>query len=203
MHVLSHMTKPFSPACERNQGFILKELKEVLKGVRTVLEIGAGTGQHAVHFAEHMPWLIWQCSDIQENLLGINMWVKDSGLMNLPRPIELDVSAQTIATRYDAIYSSNTLHIMSKTHVEDFFRLISALSHKRTELIVYGPFNYGGEYTSESNANFDISLKSRNRESGIRDFEWINDLAKNIGFTLVDDKEMPANNRLIHWRYSD
>jgi cyclopropane fatty-acyl-phospholipid synthase-like methyltransferase len=197
------MEKPFSLACERNQGPILSAIKPALENVHDVLEIGSGTGQHAVYFAQHMPWLNWQCSDVLGNLAGINLWVDDANLGNLLTAVELDVSKTSIRHQYEAIYSCNTLHIMSKHQVKDFFNLISTITDHHPDLFIYGPFNYQGKFTSGSNGEFDRWLKEQKTESGIRDFEWVNDLAENIGFALVDDKPMPANNRLLHWHHSN
>ncbi len=196
------MQKPFSPACERNRDPILKELQIRLVQQSAVLEVGSGTGQHAIYFAKHMPNVLWQCSDLRENLSGIQMWIDDTCLSNVLPPIELDVSDPTIYKTYDAVFSCNTLHIMSKSNVFEFFNLVKSVTQKQSSLFVYGPFNYNGEYTSPSNAEFDAWLKERNSESAIRDFEWIDDLANDAGFFIVDDVEMPANNRLLHWERS-
>ncbi len=115
------MQKPFSPACERNRDPILKELQIRLVQQSAVLEVGSGTGQHAIYFAKHMPNVLWQCSDLRENLSGIQMWIDDACLSNVLQPIELDVSDPTIYKTYDAVYSCNTLHIMSKSNVVKFF----------------------------------------------------------------------------------
>ena len=196
------MQKPFSPACERNRDPILKELQIRLVQQSTVLEVGSGTGQHAIYFAKHMPNISWQCSDLRENLSGIQMWIDDACLSNVLQPIELDVSDPTICKTYDAVYSCNTLHIMSKSNVVKFFNLVNSVTQKQSSLFVYGPFNYNGEYTASSNAEFDAWLKERNLESAIRDFEWIDELANDAGFFIIDDIEMPANNRLLHWERS-
>ncbi len=196
------MQKPFSPACERNKEAILHTISPKLRKTRKLLEIGSGTGQHAVHFAKHMPWLAWQCSDIQENLSGIAAWIDDAHLNNLPTPITLNVSVHQLKQKYDAIYSCNTLHIMAKNEVEALFNCAVKIATDEAVLLIYGPFNYGGKYTADSNANFDQWLKEQNPHSGIRDFEWVNTLAEKKGFRLISDEAMPANNNLLHWRRS-
>ena len=196
------MEKPFSPACERNQSPILAVIKPILKNIKNVLEIGSGTGQHAVHFAKQLPWIKWQCSDVKPNLSGIQQWIDDSNLQNVLSPVELDVSVNNITKQYGGIYSCNTLHIMSKQQVKDFFHLVSAATEQGGQLIIYGPFNYSGKYTSDSNADFDLWLKAQNPKSAIRDFEWIEMLAQKNGFNLVNDVSMPANNRLLHFSQS-
>jgi cyclopropane fatty-acyl-phospholipid synthase-like methyltransferase len=163
-----------------------------------VLEVGSGTGQHAVYFAKEMPWLTWQCSELQENLGGLEMWLTEAALSNLPPPINLDVSNSLLRPQFDVIYTANTLHIMSIEQVVDFFKLIGKWAGSVKDVLIYGPFNYAGEYTSTSNAQFDSWLKNRDPVSGIRDFEWIIDLATQNHLTLESDVEMPANNRLLH-----
>ena len=194
------MDKPHAPACERNREPILAVLRDCFADRRDVLEIGSGTGQHAVHFAAAMPWLSWQCSDRAENLPGIRLWLGEAGLPNTPAPIELDVGGAWPTHRFDAVFSANTLHIMGWPQVRQFFDGIDAVLDAEGVLAVYGPFNYDGEYTSDSNREFDAWLKARDTRSGIRDFEAVDALAREIGLTLMDDVAMPANNRTLVWR---
>jgi len=194
------MDKPCAPACERNREPILAVLRDCFADRRDVLEIGSGTGQHAVHFAAAMPCLSWQCSDRAENLPGIRLWLGEAGLPNTPAPIELDVGGAWPTHRFDAVFSANTLHIMGWPQVRQFFDGIDAVLDAEGVLAVYGPFNYGGEYTSDSNREFDAWLKARDPRSGIRDFEAVDKLARSIGLTLADDIAMPANNRMLVWR---
>jgi cyclopropane fatty-acyl-phospholipid synthase-like methyltransferase len=194
------MDKPYAPACERNREPILAVLRECFADRRDVLEVGSGTGQHAVHFAAAMPWLSWQCSDRAEHLPGIRLWLDEAGLPNTPAPIELDVSGAWARRRFDAVFSANTLHIMGWPEVRQFFEGVDAVLATDGVLAVYGPFNYGGAYTSDSNREFDAWLKARDTRSGIRDFEAVDALAREIGLTLMDDVAMPANNRMLVWR---
>jgi cyclopropane fatty-acyl-phospholipid synthase-like methyltransferase len=194
------MDKPYAPACERNREPILAVLRECFADRRDVLEVGSGTGQHAVHFAAAMPWLSWQCSDRAEHLPGIRLWLDEAGLPNTPAPIELDVSGAWARRRFDAVFSANTLHIMGWPEVRQFFEGVDAVLATDGVLAVYGPFNYGGAYTSGSNREFDAWLKARDTRSGIRDFEAVDALAREIGLTLMDDVAMPANNRMLVWR---
>jgi hypothetical protein len=181
--------KPFSEACERNRAPILAVLKRVLAQSRRVLEIGSGTGQHAAYFAPELPHLVWQASDIAEHLPGIRQWV------SAPPPIELDVDRPWPVIEADAVFSANTCHIMSWPQVERLFAGIGALAPR--VLALYGPFNYNGRHTSESNARFDAMLRGRDPASGIRDFEAIVALAARHGLQLQEDNAMPANNRLL------
>lgn len=200
-------SKPFSPACARNRDPILEVLRVHFARVRSVLEIGSGSGQHAVHFAAAMPWLQWQCSDRAECLPGIRAWLDEAALSNAPAPVELDAAhGSWPPTDFDAVFSANTLHIMGWEEVEALFvdlgeRLAFAPAAAIPfTLAVYGPFNYGGDFSSDSNRQFDASLRARDPRMGIRDFEAVNGLARAIGLELIDDIAMPANNRSLVWR---
>lgn len=194
------MNKPYSPSCERNRGPILELLKTHFAACRRVLEVGSGTGQHAVHFAAAMPHLEWQTSDLPENLPGIDAWLREAKLTNAPPPIELDVGGPWPAGQFDALFSANTLHIMSWERVRALFARMPAVLTDEAVVAVYGPFNYDGRYTSDSNAAFDRWLKERGAHMGVRDFEAVDALARAAGLTLVQDCAMPANNRTLIWR---
>jgi hypothetical protein len=193
------MTKPHSPACDRNRDPILAVLRQHFADRRRVLEIGSGTGQHAVYFAKAMPQLTWQTSDVAENLPGIREWLAEAALPNTPPPIELDVNGAWPPGPFDAVFSANTLHIMSWPEVEQLFALL-AKGPAEFVAAIYGPFNYRGRFTSESNAAFDASLKERASHMGIRDFEAVNRLAESASLKLIADVAMPANNRTLVWR---
>ena len=201
------MERPFSPACERNREPILAVLREHFANRHEVLEIGSGTGQHAVHFAAAMPWLTWQCSDRAEYLPGIRMWLEEAGLANTPAPVELDVAVgpwptplrERESARFDAVFSANSLHIMGWAEVEALFAGLDHALAGNATLLAYGPFNYGGAFSSDSNRVFDASLRARDARMGIRDFEAVDALARAIGLRLVDDVAMPANNRCLVW----
>lgn len=192
--------KPYAPACNRNRDVILDALRLHFSDRRHVLEIGSGTGQHAVHFAAALPQLIWQSSDRADNLPGIRQWLAEANLPNTPPPLELDVRGQWPRAHYDAVFTANTLHIMGWADVEAFFQNLPQVLGGDARLTVYGPFNYGGHFTSHSNAEFDASLKATDPTRGIRDFEAIDALATQIGFHLVEDRAMPANNRCLSWQ---
>ena len=194
------MEKPCSPSCERNRESILAVLRERFARCKRVLEIGSGTGQHAVYFAAALPKLRWQTSDVAENLPGIRMWLKEAALPNTPAPLAFDVGDTPPTGDYDAVFSANTLHIMSWKEVERLFAALPGLTRAGALLVVYGPFNYEGQYTSPSNAQFDEALRSGNPKRGIRDFEEVDALAAAAGFVLEEDRAMPANNRCIVWK---
>lgn len=196
---------PFSEACERNKGPILEVLSGTLTSPSRVLEIGSGTGQHAVHFARHLPHVVWQPSDRGECLAGLAARIAEEGPTNLLAPIELDVAAAdewpTPGT-HAIVYSANTLHIMSWRMVEEFFlgvgRLLAPIASAM--LLVYGPFRYAGKFTTDSNAVFDRMLRERDPQSGLRDVEAVDALAARQGLVLQSDHAMPANNQLRVWR---
>jgi cyclopropane fatty-acyl-phospholipid synthase-like methyltransferase len=195
------VSKTHSAACERNREPILATLREHFADRRRVLEIGSGTGQHAVYFAQALPQLVWQTSDLAPHLAGIRLWLDEAGLPNTPAPLPLDVDdAEWPPGPYDAAFSANTLHILSWHEVERLFaRLPSSLAGD-ARLAIYGPFHYGGRHTSASNAAFDASLRAQASHMGIRGFEAVDALAREAGFTLVEDRAMPANNRCLVWR---
>ncbi|WP_114327282.1 DUF938 domain-containing protein [Candidatus Colwellia aromaticivorans] len=198
------MTKPFSQACENNKQPILTILHRIFAKQKHVLEIGSGTGQHAVYFAKNLPFLTWQTSDLSINHEGINQWIADLPSPNIRRPLTIDLAdVQPLAENIDAMYSANTLHIISWTLVQKFFELVETQLAKNGTLCIYGPFNYQGKYTCESNANFDLWLKARDEHSGIRDFEAICQLATKAKFSLIEDIEMPANNRILLFKKTD
>ncbi|MGH8199342.1 MAG: M20/M25/M40 family metallo-hydrolase [Steroidobacteraceae bacterium] len=197
------MESPYSEACERNRGPILEVLRDHFAERRQVLEIGSGTGQHAVHFAAALPQLTWQTSDLEANLPGIRSRLEGSDLPNLPAPIALDVTGAWPDTWFDAAFTANTLHIMGWPEVQTLFAALPKILSADALLAVYGPFNYNGRFTSPSNAAFDEWLKQRSAHSGIRDFAAVDELARSIGFALVEDRPMPANNRTLVWRRTE
>lgn len=193
--------KPYSAACERNREPIFGVLREAFRASRDVLEIGSGTGQHAVHFAAHMPWLRWQASDRAENLPGIRAWLAEAALPNTPAPLQLDVVHDDWpAPVYDAVFSANTLHIMSWAEVERMFAGVAGCLQPGGVLAIYGPFNVDGRFTSDSNAAFDRALRAAAPHRGIRDAADVDALAHRHGLLLVADHALPANNRCRVWR---
>lgn len=195
---------PFSEACERNKGPILDVLRRWHGDTPgLVLEIGAGTGQHAVYFARHLPQLTWQPTDQAEHLASLTARVGAEGPCNLLPPVELDVRQHVWpcdADSVDTVFTANTLHILSWSQVKALFRGVGRVLRPEGLLVVYGPFRYGGQYTSHSNHVFDDALRQRDPASGIRDFESVDALAVAEGLALVEDAAMPANNQTLVWR---
>lgn len=193
--------KPFSQACANNKQVILEKLATVFSAPCTVLEVGTGTGQHAVHFAGNLPHITWQPSDHPSNYQLCEPWLTEARLPNISKPLALDVNASDWQLPLiSGAFSANTAHIMSWPEVEAMFKGIAANLQPGEAFCLYGPFNYGGRFTSASNQQFDSSLRQRNPAMGIRDMDDLNRLSSNTGLVLESDFEMPANNRLLVWR---
>ena len=197
------MQKPFSQACENNKGAILEVLQIELANSRLVLEVGSGTGQHAVHFSQHLQHLVWRTSDQTLYHSGIMQWIEEANLPNIRAPLSLDVREYAWGnTLYDTVFTANSLHIMALDTVQYFVSNVARALEDGGRFIAYGPFNYRGEYTSESNARFDVWLKQQDPLSAIRDFETLDLCAQSGGLCLDQDYDMPSNNRLLVWRKS-
>lgn len=192
--------KPYAPACDRNREPILDVLRQWLPATGRVLEIGSGTGQHAVHFAAALPAICWQTSEREHELPGLRLWLDEAALPNTPPPLPLNVAdGPWPQTRYDAVFSANTLHIMSWNEVCALFAALPGIMAANARLIVYGPFNDNGHFSSASNARFDAQLKARGAHMGIRDSQAVDALAHDAGLRLLHDAPMPANNRCRIW----
>ena len=195
--------KQYAESCEQNRDPILAVLREAFADRQRVLEIASGTGQHAVYFGAALPHLSWQTSELEANHGSIHAWLGEAGLPNLLPPVLLDVNApHWPVPPVDAIFNANTIHIVSWLAVQRMFEGIGRTLEIGGILCLYGPFNYGGQFTSESNARFDVWLKNRDPESGVRDFEAIDRLARAQGMALLQDISMPANNRTLVWKKS-
>ena len=192
--------KPYSESCDQNREPILRVIRPLLADCASVLEIGSGTGQHAVYFAARLPHLVWHTSDCIEYHAGINQWLHEAGLENTRDPIELNVSSSAWPQQeFDAVFSANTTHIMHWPDVEAMFTGVGTALSSGGRFLLYGPVNYAQKYTSVSNARFDDYLKSRDPNSGIRNFEDLARLAEKASMVLKCDYEMPANNRILYW----
>jgi hypothetical protein len=192
--------RPFSQACERNKAPILEVLRTAFASRRKVLELGSGTGQHAVHFAAALPHLAWQPSDVAERLPGIALWCEEAASANLLPPLALDVNwAKWPDTGADAVFTANTLHIVSWPEAERLVGGAGSLLPAGGLLAIYGPFKYAGRPTSESNERFDAALRAQDPASGLRDFEAVDGIARDHRLVLQRDHAMPANNRLLIW----
>ena len=194
------MEKPFAQSCVENREPILALLRSRLVGCRSLLEIGSGTGQHAVYFAQEFPQLYWQTSDREDNHAGISAWIAVSESNNIGDPLPLDVLIDPWPDQgYDAVFSANTAHIMPQEAVEAMFRGVGGVLNRGGRFLLYGPFNYHGRFTSASNERFDGWLKQQDPAMGIRDFEVLDGYAREAGMYLREDIEMPVNNRTLVW----
>lgn len=198
---MSSKRKPYAEACDENAAPILEVLKAKLPVSGELLEIGSGTGQHAVMFAEALPNIIWHTSDMREMHEGIQMWLDEAQQPNLHPPISLDViNDQWPESPFDAVYSANTAHIMPEEAVEAMFQGVAKVLKPDAPFLLYGPFMYDGEHTSESNWRFDRWIRSWEKHRGIRDVSWLKQIAEPLGLALGEDIEMPVNNRMLIWR---
>ena len=190
---------PFSQSCENNKGPILGVLQRVFADCETVLEIASGTGQHATWFASRLPHLTWQPTEMPANMALLKPRCELYTGCNLLRPVPLDVSSRPwrVSSLGNALFTANSLHIMPWESVVDLFAELGERADGDTLLAIYGPFNYGGQYTSPSNARFDQWLAEQSSHSAIRDIEEVSRLGTSAGFRLQEDNEMPANNRLL------
>jgi SAM-dependent methyltransferase len=191
---------PCSEACGRNKGPILERLRGHFAGLRRVLEIGSGTGQHAAHFAPALAHLEWQCSEREDGIDILRAGLQAAPAPNLPPPCVLDVLGPWPDGDRDGIFSANTLHIMGWDGVRALFDGIGRVLAPGGIVAIYGPFNYGGTWTSDSNRDFDAFLRRRDPASGLRDAEAVHALARAVGLEAIADHAMPANNRLLVWR---
>ncbi|MCP4995137.1 MAG: DUF938 domain-containing protein [Gammaproteobacteria bacterium] len=196
--------KPYVESCDQNCEPILAVIRTLFDGREMVLEIGSGTGQHAVYFAAKMPQLVWQTSDLPEYHDGISEWLDEAALPNARPPLTLDVTQNYWPEiSADAVFSANAVHIMPWSAVKKMIEGVGRLLPENCLFVLYGPFNYRGSYTSDSNAQFDSWLKQRDPNSGIRDFEALDALAVQSGMVLLRDYEMPQNNRILCWQKTE
>ena len=194
------MTKPNAPSALRNQNAILEVISDEFQDCKAVLEIGSGTGQHAIFFASQMSWLNWQTSDLVANHHGINAWLEDADLDNVMAPLVLDVE-EPLQTddKFDAVFSANTAHIMSIVAVESMFSTAGRCLIGGGRFCLYGPFNQNGKFTSDSNREFDANLRSQDPAMGIRDLEILDGFAETSGLHRTSLYAMPANNMISIW----
>jgi cyclopropane fatty-acyl-phospholipid synthase-like methyltransferase len=195
------MNKPYAESADQNKDAILAVLRQEFQSCRSVLEIGSGTGQHAIYFASHLLHLTWQTSERAEHLPGIQLWLQEANLENIRAPIELDVDMPKwpVVGEVDGVFSANTAHIMSEASALRMLSGVARVLEPGGRFCLYGPFQYDGQHTSESNIRFDAWLKSRDPQSGVRDANQLAQHAASEGLSLVRDHAMPANNRILVW----
>lgn len=192
--------KPYAAAAEQNRQDILSVIENEFSQANSVLEIGSGTGQHAVYFAQHLTHLTWQCSDKTDMLEGINQWLDEADLNNTPEAIALDVTNKWPQEKYEAAFAANIAHIMHSHEIEAMFTGLSRALKPTAKFCLYGPFNIDGRYTSDSNRNFDTWLRSRDAKSFIRDKAYMDKVARLNQLEPVHCYPMPSNNFILCWQ---
>ncbi len=198
------MNRPFNPAAERNKAPILAVIAPYLRAARVVLEIGAGSGQHALHFAAELPHLRWQTSEQSASLAGLAANLSDAGLANLLTPIELNVlHGPWPVQELDAVFAANVVQCMTSPALEALFQGVGTRLAADGVFLLYGPFNRDGRYTSEGNQQLDVWARSLDADFGLRDRAVVEDLAAQHGLRLCEDHALPANNQLLVWRRRD
>lgn len=198
---------PFSEACERNKGPILAVLERWLPRPARVLEVGAGTGQHAVHFTQRIAQLVWHPTELAPNLPALQERIGAEGRNQPAEGSQLSDARALDVSRgpwpegpYDAVFSANTAHIMPAAAVPHLLAGAAQALRAGGLLLLYGPFSDGGEHSAASNKAFDAHLRSINPAMGVRDADWISSLAAGLQLESVADVVMPANNRTLIFR---
>lgn len=201
---MSELEKSFSPAYERNREPIASVLRPLLSAHTRVLEVGSGSGQHAVDFAHLFEQTLWQPSDRPGHLQSILSWRDEANLGNLAEPVELDLADPDgwPADRYDLVVAINVIHIAPWPATQQLFNLAAQVCEENGRVFLYGPFRYQDRPFEPSNAAFDAQLRMNGSESGIRCYQDVNACAATAGFEAEDDQPMPANNRALWWRKS-
>ncbi|MGB2482590.1 MAG: DUF938 domain-containing protein [Pseudomonadales bacterium] len=198
------LDKPFSSACERNQGPIEYVLQSLIMAGERVLEVGSGTGQHGVYIAARRPDLIWQTSDRGERLQGLRQWVTEAGFSNLPAPLELDLTDwPEILEKFNTVFAANVVHYIPRPLVSRLIQVMSNSARSDGQLIFYGPFNEQG-FTSAGNAALDVWLKRDVApDAGIWEQDDFLGLLLGFGWSLHAHHSMPSNNRILSFRRDD
>jgi len=195
---INEQFRNYSRSADNNKAHVLEKLAGIFLEPGLVLEIGSGSGQHAVYCGNHLPHVVWQPTDQAGYLHDLKCNIDELAPSNVNLPLALDVAQNNWPlSEVDYVYSANTLHILSEAQVTLLIQGVGRVLKNGGFLALYGPFKYGGEFTTDSNARFDLWLKDRDSLSGVRDFETIQQLAADNGMNLQHDFSMPANNQLL------
>jgi len=194
------MKKPFAAAADENKEAIAAVLLTELANANHIIEIGSGTGQHAIHFSKLLPHLTWHCSDQSSHIAGIQLWLESAGLNNTPPAFVLDVSQDWPKQIYDAAYAANIAHIMHWPEIEDLFAGLSTILGHGAYFYLYGPFSFDTKFSSQSNQAFDQFLRQQDPHSGLRDKNELDQLALKHGLIAAASWAMPTNNHILSWQ---
>ena len=195
--------KQHAPATLRNREPIAAVLAQELPARGTVLEIAAGTGEHAVFFAEHFVALRWQPTDPSpEALASIAAYRDEYAGTNLAAPLLLDAADpdRWPVDSADAVVCINMVHISPWEATLGLFGGAARVLSKAAPLILYGPYIEAGVATAPSNLEFDASLKARNPLWGLREAEALDALASQHAMTRTARHALPANNIMLVYR---
>jgi len=196
------MEKPYCASCETNRDPILDVLKDVITPEdRRLLEIGSGTGQHAVYMAPKFPQVEWYPSDVQTKISGMKLWFDEARIPNIQKPQRIEVGKDELPKlKFDVIFTANTFHIMHWKECKSLIKMFGGRLREGARVVIYGPFKYEGQFTTQSNEEFDRELKLKDPLSGIRSFEDVNNAMIKNGFEFLFDIDMPANNQTLVFR---
>lgn len=196
---MSSTDKQHAPSAARNREPIARVLERILPHPIKVLEIASGSGEHAVYFAEQIPWLSWQPTEREpDRIASIEAWRQESGLSNVAPAMRLDVLQQPWPVdEAGAIFCSNMIHIAPWEATEGLIRGAAKVLPSGGLLILYGPFREGDRHTAESNRRFDEELKAKDPSWGVRDRFEVEALARGEGLILQELVPMPANNMIL------
>ncbi len=191
-----------SAPAERNSRPILEVLERVLPDRGKVLEIASGTGQHVVAFAQALPGLVWQPSEIDPQLRSsVELRLAEANLSNVESPIDLDVTRMPWPIgAVDAVVCINMIHIAPWRATDALFRGARDIQQDGGVLVTYGPYLRNGRHTAPSNEVFDASLRARNADWGLRDIDAVTAIARQHGFDFEELVAMPANNFTLVFR---
>ena len=196
------------PATTRNRESIAAVLSNYISPNSLLLEIASGSGEHGVFFQKKFPSITWQTSDPElVHRKSINSWIMHEGLYSkMPKPLDIDVEMRpwSITNRLGALIKGivciNMIHISPWSCTRSLFEESKKYLDQCNFLMLYGPFLRKEKQTSESNLNFDQSLKIQNPLWGLRNLEDVNDIASENGFNLDNVIDMPANNLSVIYR---
>jgi cyclopropane fatty-acyl-phospholipid synthase-like methyltransferase len=168
---------------------------------RRLLEIGAGSGQHAVFMAPHFPQVEWFPTDLTGQLKSISSAVQESGARNIQKPARMEVGKDELPKlKFDLIYTADTFHVMHWKECKSLIKQFGGRLREGSRVVIYGPFKYGGQFVTPAHEELDSSLKAKDPSTGIRNFEDVNNAMIKNGFELVLDEELPEGHHILVYK---